>query len=49
MVDYKVLHNRYLRFPYDHLMCFKNIERDVDRALRIKLLTKLKLMNNKKN
>ncbi len=34
--DYKVLHNRYLRFPYDHLMCFKNIERAVvDRALRI--------------
>jgi len=34
--DYKVLHNRYLRFPYDHLMCFRNINRkDVDRALRI--------------
>ena len=34
--DYKLLHNRYLRFPYDHLMCFKNIDRaDVERALRI--------------
>ena len=34
--DYKVLHNRYLRFPYDHLMCFKNIDKaDVERALRI--------------
>ena len=35
--DYKVLNNRYLRFPYDHLMCFKNIDRvDVEKALRIK-------------
>lgn len=34
--DYKVLHNRYLRFPYDHLMCFKNISRtDVEKALGI--------------
>ena len=34
--DYKVLHNRYLRFPYDHLMCFKNINRtDVEKALGI--------------
>ena len=34
--EYKVLRNRYLRFPYDHLMCFKNIKKkDVDKALRI--------------
>ena len=34
--EYKVLRNRYLRFPYDHLMCFKNIKKkDVDKALRV--------------
>ena len=34
--QYKILRNRYLRFPYDHLMCFRNIKKkDIDKALRI--------------
>jgi hypothetical protein len=34
--EYKVLRNRYLRFPYDHLMCFRNIKKkEVNKALRI--------------
>tara|TARA_B100000674_G_C37855162_1_gene922012 strand:- start:391 stop:1002 length:612 start_codon:yes stop_codon:yes gene_type:complete len=34
--EYQILHNRYLRFPYDHLMCFKNIKKkDINKALRI--------------
>jgi len=34
--EYKILRNRYLRFPYDHLMCFKNIKKkEINKALRI--------------
>ena len=34
--QYKILRNRYLKFPYDHLMCFRNIKKkDIDKALRI--------------
>ena len=34
--EYKILRNRYLRFPYDHLMCFKNIKKkDINKILRV--------------
>ena len=34
--DYKILHNRYLRFPYDHVMCFKNISKnDIKKTLGV--------------
>ncbi len=34
--NYKILRNRYLKYPYDHLMCFRNIKKkDIDKALKI--------------
>ena len=34
--QFKILRNRYLRFPYDHLMCFKNIKKkDINKILRV--------------
>ena len=34
--EYKILRNRYLRFPYDHLMFFKKIKKkEINKALRI--------------
>lgn len=35
--NYKIIRNRYLRLPYDHLMCFKKInKRNIEKILEIK-------------